>query len=119
MKDEREKKRLEELLRKKEDENRKKEEQIRAERELRLKFEEERKKIEEEERKKHIEKVNLDIKIEKCKKVSQIGGWGFLGSLALGGAGVLIAPFCPVAGALMIGGAIWRNSHFHDRVCRR
>ena len=46
------------------------------------------------------------MKIEKCKKVSQIGGWGFLGSLALGGAGVLIAPFCPVAGAFMIGGAI-------------
>ena len=108
--DEREKKRLEELLRKKEDENRKKEEQIRAERELRLKFEEERKKIEEEERKKHIEKVNLDRKIKGCKEVSQVGGWGFLGSLALGGAGLLIAPFCPVAGAFMIGGSIGATS---------
>ncbi len=106
MKDEREKKRLEELLRKKEDENRKKEEQIRAERELRLKFEEERKKIEEEERKKHIEKVNLDRKIAFCKGFSQFGGWAFLGSLVLGGAGLLITPFCPVAGVAMIGGSI-------------
>ena len=110
--DEREKKRLEELLRKKEDENRKKEEQIRAERELRLKFEEERKKIEEEERKKHIEKVNLDRKIKNWKELSQVGGWGFLGSLVLGGAGLLITPFCLPAGAFMIGGSIGGSSTF-------
>ena len=106
--DEREKKRLEELLRKKEDENRKKEEQIRAERELRLKFEEERKKIEEEERKKNIKKINLDIKV--CKAISQAGGWGILGSLALGGAGFLIAPFCPVAGICMLTGSLGGTS---------
>ena len=84
------------------------EEQIRAERELRLKFEEERKKIEEEERKKNIEKINLDIKV--CKAISQAGGWGILGSLALGGAGFLIGTFCPVAGICMLTGSLGGTS---------
>ena len=79
---------------------------------MRERLEREKREIEEEERRKKIERAELDSKLENSQEVAKVGGWGFLGSLALGISGALITPFCPVAGVAMIGGAIGGGTTF-------
>ena len=63
-------------------------------------------KIDEEERSKNIQRAELNDKKESFGRLSNFGGKAFLSSLALGIGGALLTPFCPIAGACMIGGAI-------------
>lgn len=114
-KEEANKKKLEELIKKQQEENRRLEEERKKEEEERKraeaerkkyeeekrKIEEEKKKAEEEERRKGIERDRLEKK-EICEKFTYGGLFGNIGSLLLGVGGVILTPFCPAAGPMMI-----------------
>ena len=112
LKDEENKRRYQEMLKQKEEEKKRLEQMARIEKERREQIEREKKRIEEEEKRKNILREDLDRKKDGWNGLAKVGGWGFLGSVALGVGGAVIAPFCPIAGAAMIGGALGGGTSF-------